>query len=74
MKTSPLHLMRARGLLLAQPLVFSVQSGPGGSRGSRPTFLIKIMRPDAPLRLLPRLANAMRAALGPAAGRRGSAA
>jgi hypothetical protein len=69
MKPSPLHLIRARGLLLAQPPVFAVKPRPGGSRGKHPAFRIKILRPDAPLRLLPRPAAAVRGKTAPAGNR-----
>jgi hypothetical protein len=60
MKTTPLHLIRARGLLVAQPRPFSVRPRLGGSQGKHPSFLIRLLRPDVPLRLLPRLASPVR--------------
>jgi hypothetical protein len=60
MKTSPLHLARARNLLLPQPPIFSVNRRQDGSKAKRHTFVIRILRSDAPLRLLPQLGPAVR--------------
>ncbi len=56
MRTSPLHLIRARGLLVSQPRLFAVRARASGSRRKRATFLIELLRPDVPLRLLPQVA------------------